>query len=245
MRAQCDQLTVKYGSFTALNHVTFQVPEGQYLALLGENGAGKSTLLRALAGWFRATSGTITINDCHWEQQERKMRQIVKLVPDTPQFYPDLTVAEHLELVAKANRVSDWQEAAQNLLVSLGISQQPRAYPSSFSRGMQYKLALTMALITRPQLLLLDEPFGALDPYSQSHLADKIRQLAAEGQSVVLSTHVLPDNAPPHRIVILDQGHLVQDASLEAIWNPDDDGPIGALPQRILTKVLGTVRSTP
>lgn len=241
LRIECHDVVVKYGNFTALNEIHLEVPPGQYLALFGENGAGKSTLLRALAGWFRITSGTIFINSLEWDHHERAIRQQVKLVPDTPQFYPDLTVREHLQLVARANRIRQWEPMADTYLKSFGIDRNPRAYPASFSRGMQYKLALTMALITRPNLLLLDEPFGPLDPYSQSHLATILQGLVQDGASVLLSTHVLPDNDPPTRVVVMDQGAFIQDMSV--------DGSFGqtwsTLPSRVLQNALRAVRENP
>ncbi len=241
LRIECHDVVVKYGNFTALNDLHLEVPSGQYLTLFGENGAGKSTLLRALAGWFRITSGTISINGLEWDHHERTIRQQVKLVPDTPQFYPDLTVSEHLQLVTKANRISQWESMAETYLKSFGIERNPRAYPASFSRGMQYKLALTMALVTQPNLLLLDEPYGPLDPYSQSHLATILRSLVQDGVSVVLSTHVLPDNDPPDRVVVMDQGVFLQDISVEM----SHDQAWSTLPSRMLYDALSEMRRNP
>lgn len=241
LRIECHDVVVKYGNFMALNEIHLTVPAGQYLALFGENGAGKSTLLRALAGWFRITSGTISINGLEWDHHECAIRQQVKLVPDTPQFYPDLTVREHLQLVAKANRISQWEPIAESYLKSFGIDRNPRAYPASFSRGMQYKLALTMALITRPNLLLLDEPYGPLDPYSQSHLATILCGLVQDGVSVVLSTHVLPDNDPPDRVLVMDQGVFLQDICVDV----SRDETWSSLPTRMLHDALSVVRGDP
>ncbi len=239
LRVECHNVTVKYGSFFALKEINLEVPPGQYLALFGENGAGKSTLLRALAGWFRITQGTICINGLEWENYEREIRAHVKLVPDTPQFYPDMTVWEHLQLVTRANRIPQWESEAKDLLNSFGIDQNPRAYPASFSRGMQYKLALTMALITHPQVLLLDEPFGPLDPHSQSHLAKKIHGLVQGEVSVLLSTHVLPNNHPPDRAVVLDQGVFIEDSALDT----STDQVWSQLPHRVLQDSLHTARN--
>jgi ABC-2 type transport system ATP-binding protein len=157
--------------------------------------------------------------------------------------YSDLTAWEHLEIVAQANRIRHWRDEATSLLTRFGIHRNPRAFPSSFSRGMQYKLALVMALITKPEFLLLDEPYGPLDPDSQIFLAKYLAELTAVGVSILLSTHVLPDEGAPHRILVMEQGRLVLDALVEdvmASWNIT----VGSLPHNVLTRALATVRTS-
>ncbi|PSR34596.1 MAG: ABC transporter ATP-binding protein [Sulfobacillus benefaciens] len=243
MRGACQDLTVKYGHFVALDHINLNIPEGQSAIVLGENGAGKSTLLRTLAGWIRPTNGRVAINDQYLAQQERQVRAWVKLVPDTPQFYSDLTVWEHLEIVAQANHIRHWQDEATSLLTRFGIHRNLRSFPSRFSRGMQYKLALVMSLITKPELLLLDEPYGPLDPDSQIFLAKYLAELVASGVSVLLSTHVLPDEGAPHRILVLEQGRLVLDSFVADVMAAGNI-TLASLPHNVLTRVLAKVRAS-
>lgn len=218
--------------------MSFVVPAGQYVVLLGENGAGKSSLLKCLAGWMRPTEGTVRIDGRSLERDERAIRSRLKLVPDTPTFYPELTAAEHIDLVARAHRLeAGHRETAGELMAAFGLAANAHAYPAAYSRGMQYKLALVLALLTRPTLLLLDEPFAPLDPSAQILLATHLRRLTAAGATVVASTHVLPGEAPPDRALVLDAGRLVRDVALSADAAARARDPAN-LPQRILLEVF-------
>lgn len=230
--------TVMYGAYRALNAFECAVPAGQYVLLVGENGAGKSTLLRCAAGWQRPTAGAVAIDGQALESHERVLRGRLKLVPDTPQFYSELTVWEHVAWVAEAHRMREWEADAKKLMEAFGIARNGSAYPQSFSRGMQYKLALIMALITQPSLLLLDEPFGPLDPYSQEFLARYLAGLSATGVSILASSHLLPDADPPDRVLVLDQGELIEDAGWADISTRYPDVPVPSLPLNILRDAI-------
>ena len=237
-------LHVQYGGYHALTDVALALPRGQYSILVGENGAGKSTLLRSLAGWQRPQKGVIAVNGLAAERHERDMRGWVKLVPDTPQFYPELTAWEHLTWVAEAHSLHSWQESAASLLHVFGLDSNRRAYPSSFSRGMQYKLALAMTLLTQPAVILLDEPFGPLDPYSQEYLAKRLREAADGGTTVMASTHVLPKDYPPDRFIVLDQGTIIDDVVWEDVSTRYADTSLSTIPYRLLKDALKTRRGS-
>lgn len=229
-----DRLNVLYGSYHALREVSLALSEGQYVLLMGENGAGKSTLLRCAAGWQRPSSGVVSLFGHALEKNERQARQWIKLVPDTPQFYEEFTAWEHVGWVAEAHRIGEWQSTAEDLMTAFGIWSNKTAFPASFSRGMQYKLGLAMSLICEPKLLLLDEPFGPLDPYSQECLAQYLRSLADSGITILISTHVLPDSEPPDRVILVDQGEVIEDLS----WNHVRDRYSGVAQSTIPVRVL-------
>lgn len=235
---QIDHMSVTYGNYRALDDVSLSLEEAEYTLLVGENGAGKSTLLRCAAGWQRPAQGRVSVLGKSLEHQERDVRRWLKLVPDTPKFYPELTAWEHVAWVARVHGRDGWEAAADEWFASFGIATNKNAYPTSFSRGMQYKLALTMALVTVPRLVLLDEPFGPLDPYSQEYLAHRLRELARGGVSVLVSSHVLPESDMPSRVLVLDQGTLVDDRR----WTEVEQAYAGvsptALPVRILHDVI-------
>jgi ABC-2 type transport system ATP-binding protein len=130
------------------------------------------------------------------------------------------------------------------LLQAFGLDRHRHAYPSSLSRGMQYKLGLVLALLTHPALLLLDEPYGPLDPFSQWYLAERIATLRNSGVTVVFSTHVLPPSHPPDRVVVLEQGELAADLPWEEASqaSPND---VAALPDRLLVNVVKQRRNLP
>ncbi len=238
-----ERLRVLYGNYHALKDVSFGLAEGQYSLLIGTNGAGKSTLLRCLAGWQRPSGGVVSVFGTTLDRDERRARQWIKLVPDTPQFYPELTAWEHVGWVAAAHRVAAWQAPAEALMEAFGVASNKNAYPSNFSRGMQYKLALTMSIVSLPRVLLLDEPFGPLDPYAQEYLARYLRQLANAGVAVFASTHVLPDSGPPDRVIVLDQGEVLDDVSWERVKERYSDAPPSAALVHVLRDALQVRRN--
>ena len=206
----------RYGSFSALTDVSLEVEKGELIALVGRNGAGKSTLLKCIAGWTRPTDGEIFLMGDKIDHNERFVRSHIVLVPDTPPFYDELTAWEHLQFNAQAHRRADWEEQAEDLLDRYGLLNNKDAFPFSFSRGMRYKLALCMALLIGPKILLLDEPLGPLDPVSADELWIELNKHRNEGMSILLSSHQLPPNAYPDRYFVMEQGEVI------AHGTPDD-----------------------
>ena len=200
-------LGYRYGSFIALRDVSLELGPGEIVALVGRNGAGKSTLLRCLAGWSELEAGTVTAGSAR-AQTHRRPAGIV-LVPDTPSFYAELTAWEHLQFISQLHGRTAWQDEARRLLTALGLAGHERAYASSFSRGMQYKLALAVALLSRPDVLLLDEPFGPLDAISAEALYGELGRFAAEGRAVLVSAHQMPAGVEPDRYLLLEDGQVL------------------------------------
>jgi ABC-2 type transport system ATP-binding protein len=213
---QLTDVSYTYGSYLALNQVSFDVEAGELVVLAGRNGAGKTTLLRCIAGWNQITRGQVDLMGTSIYQAERTMRRNLILIPDTPPFYNDLTVGEHLRFIAQVNRLANWQGTAQDLLKRFGLAASQAALPAALSRGQRYKLALCMALLVDPQLLLLDEPFGPLDPFSAHQLWDDLWARRGRGKTVLLSSHQSPLNVRPDRYLFMEGGDLVADGA------PDD-----------------------
>lgn len=201
-------LTYQYGPHLVLSNLTLHLEPQKLAILVGRNGAGKSTLLRCLAGWVQAHDGTIEINGVSLQRNERQFRQQVILVPDTPDFYDELTAWEHLQLTAQLHRVADWQTRAADLLQRFHLSEHSTAFPFTFSRGMRYKLALCLALLVRPPLLLLDEPFGPLDATSVRELWEMLQSYRVTGGSVLFSSHALPTGEQPDQILWMQDQQL-------------------------------------
>ena len=205
---EVSHLSFRYGNSSVWGDVALALSSGQLGVLLGANGAGKSTLLRCLAGWAPPDKGEIRFRGAALRGADRSFRRRLILVNDTPPFYDDLTAAEHVRFVLRANCREDREEAAGSLLERFGLAGHVTAYPSSFSRGMRYKLALAMALALEPDLLLLDEPFGPLDPISAGVLADELHATVARGAAVLLSSHQLPRTVRPDVFFVLGNGGL-------------------------------------
>jgi ABC-2 type transport system ATP-binding protein len=206
----------RYGSFHALTDITFEVGGGELVALVGRNGAGKSTLLKCIAGWTRPTDGEVLLRGERIDHNERFVRRHIVLVPDTPPFYDELTAWEHLQFNAQAHRLNDWEEHAEDLLDRYGLLSNRDAFPFAFSRGMRYKLALCMGLLIEPEILLLDEPLGPLDPVSADELWIELNRHRNEGMTILLSSHQLPPEAYPDRYLIMEQGEVIAEGT------PDD-----------------------
>lgn len=204
-----DSLSYQYGLNPALKNVSFELDAGELAVLIGRNGAGKSTLLRCIAGWTQATEGNIFLKRRAINQHERWARQHVVLIPDTPPFYEELTAWEHLQMIAQLHRLIDWEDEAAKLLASFGLWSNRESFPFMFSRGMRYKLALCLALLLKPSLLLLDEPLGPLDPLSADFLWGELVRYQEQGMGILLSSHQMPQGIQPERYLIMEQGQLV------------------------------------
>ncbi|MDI3298062.1 MAG: ABC transporter ATP-binding protein [Bacillota bacterium] len=227
-------LTYAYGDYRAVDGVSFELGAGELVALVGRNGAGKSTLLECLAGWRRPDGGRVRFLGRRLEEDEARFRAGVLLVPDTPPFYDELTAWEHLAFVARLRRrpPGEWQPEAERLLRRFTLWEQRNGYPYAFSRGMRTKLAVAVALVARPRALLLDEPFGPLDPLSAADLWEELSAYAAgggaapgsaapdgagPGAAVLLSSHRLPAGVEPARMLVLEQGRLLAQGSPDAL----------------------------
>ncbi len=206
------EVSYRYGQNWALSDISFSLERGTLNVIAGRNGAGKSTLLRCLAGWAQPTRGQVELLGVPMYSFERQSRARVLLVPDTPPFYDELTEWEHVQFIAQANRLKDWQAPAESWLKQFGLWAARDAYPFSLSRGMKYKLALCLALMLTPPLLLLDEPLGPLDPVSAGLLWEELERRRDAGMTILLSSHQTPP-VDPDRYLLMENGLLIRDVS--------------------------------
>jgi ABC-2 type transport system ATP-binding protein len=212
-----DHAWFAYSAVDVLTDVSFGIESGEIAALIGRNGAGKSTLLRCVAGWSRLKDGEVLVQGIRLRASEREFRQRLVLVPDTPSFYDDLTAWEHIQFVAQAHRLSDWRAGAEDLLERFGLWRQREAFPFTYSRGMRYKLAVCMALLVEPNVLLLDEPFGPLDPFSMEQLWGQLQQCRQRKMGVLLSSHTMPDYAQPDRYLVMEEEQIILQGTPHAL----------------------------
>ncbi|MEO1166134.1 MAG: ABC transporter ATP-binding protein [Chloroflexota bacterium] len=193
-------VSLAFGKQQILDDVSFTLAKGDVGLLIGQNGTGKSTLLRCIAGWSQSESGTVTINQQTRKQNQRMYYKQFIFVPDTPDFYDSLTLWEHCQFVARMHNVADWQITSESLLQHFALQEHKDSFPFMLSRGMRYKLGITLALLVSPPLLLLDEPFGPLDAVACAWLWERLRDYAQTGKTVLLSTHTLPEGQLPDYI---------------------------------------------
>jgi len=204
-------LTRRFGAVEALSQVSLQVQAGQRVALLGHNGAGKSTMMKIILGLIPPTEGEVTV--CGAAPGSAAARAQVAYLPENAAFHPALTGEEQLRLFLSLRGESPAQ--ARDLLARVGLHDAARRRIGTYSKGMRQRVGLAQALIGRPRLLVLDEPTSGLDPVSRRDFYALLDDLAAEGASVLLSSHALTEvEARTDRILILSRGRLVMQGSL-------------------------------
>lgn len=199
-----------YGEHHVIRGIDLTLDAGQLAVLIGVNGAGKSTLLRCIAGWSLPEKGTVAINNVDSTTQERAFREQAIFVSDTPDFYDELSAWEHLQFVGQLHGIPDWDEVAGTLLDDFELDDEADGLPFTFSRGMRYKLALCMALLVKPSVLLLDEPFAPLDASARDLLWSQLTKYRDSGHSVLLSAHALPNDAVPDAAYVLRRGAITE-----------------------------------
>lgn len=218
----------RYGEFDALRGLDLTVAAGECVAVIGHNGSGKTTAVRLIAGLLEPSSGDVQIvaRSIHDEAEATDARAALAAVPDTPSLYDDLTVREHLQLVAIAHGVAGEDGIEQRitqLLEQLGMASKADARPGALSRGMRQKLQLACALVRPHRLLMLDEPVVGLDPASQRTLQQLLLEAKGNGVAVVLTTHQLAfARGIADRAVVLADGVVVADGPYDEVV----DGPL-------------------
>ncbi len=181
-------LTKKYGKVMANQDVSFEIPDGTITVMLGPNGAGKSTAIKSIIGFLKY-EGIIKVNGIDNKSIEAK--KIIGYVPEIPSLYPNLTVGEHLEFIARAYKLKNYKEYADELLERMELSDKKTKFGDELSKGMQQKLSICCGLLPKPRLVLFDEPMIGLDPHAIKELKNIFLELKAQGVSLLISTHML------------------------------------------------------
>jgi len=208
------QLTKDYGDRPALLPLDLEVPYGQHVALVGHNGSGKTTLLRMAAGLLDSTDGEAYIAGHLAGTQPA--RTALSWLSDTPTFYDDLSLWEHLEYVGRLHGVVDWADKAESLLGRLQLSDRRDDIPTTFSRGLRQKAAISIAMVRPFEVMLVDEPFVGLDQAGKNTLIELLDEAAASGATLLVATHELAFVSRVQRLLALRDGALVYDGAPES-----------------------------
>ena len=212
-----ENLTGGYVNVPVLKHISFEVNDGELVGLIGLNGAGKSTTINEIIGLLTPYQGQICIDGLRLEDDLEAYRRKIGFIPETPSLYEELTLREHLEIVAMAYDLDQEAafERAEGLLSLFRLDDKLDWFPSRFSKGMKQKVMIICAFIVEPSLFIIDEPFLGLDPLAIADLTDLLAQEKAKGKSILMSTHVL-DSAEKmcDRFVILHQGQVKAQGTL-------------------------------
>ncbi|MFE9630815.1 ABC transporter ATP-binding protein [Streptomyces sp. NPDC006463] len=207
------ELTREYGVTRAVDHLTFDVRPGRVTGFLGPNGAGKSTTMRLLLGLDRPTSGTATIGGRRYTGFTYPLHRVGALL-DPQSIHGGRTARDHLRFLAATNRIP--MRRVEQVLEQAGITSAAERRVKKFSLGMRQRLGIAAALLGDPGVLLLDEPTNGLDPEGIIWIRELMRSLAAEGRTVLVSSHLMSETAAlADHLVVLGRGRLLADTAME------------------------------
>ncbi len=206
-------LTKSYGKTVACDNLNFALEDGTLTVMLGPNGAGKSTAIKSIIGFLRY-NGIITIDGHPNKSVEAK--RLIGYVPEIPALYPNLTVSEHLEFVARAYRLKDYKDWKDLLLRRFQLEDKARKFGDELSKGMQQKLNICCGLLPKPKIVLFDEPMIGLDPHAIKELKNIFAEMKQAGATLLVSTHMIDSvDALWDRTLIMKNGRIAADVTKE------------------------------
>jgi ABC-2 type transport system ATP-binding protein len=215
---EVQQLTKRYGPFTAVNDISFRVERGEILGFLGPNGAGKTTTMRVLTGYMPPTEGKAIVAGYDVMEQPLEAKRRTGYLPETPPLYPEMTVRDYLQFVSRIRGVprSERKSRVDAAMERTRIADVAQRHCGKLSKGYRQRVGLAQALLHNPEVLILDEPTAGLDPKQIIETRQLIKQLAGD-HTIILSTHILPEVSQTcQRVVIINKGRVV------AIDTPDN-----------------------
>jgi ABC-2 type transport system ATP-binding protein len=209
---EVNDLTKRFGDFTAVDKIAFKVEVGELFGFLGPNGAGKTTTVRMITGVIKPDGGRVHIMGYDVEREALAAKQMAGVLPETSNAYIDLSAWQNLMLMAKLYGLAkkERQRRAEDLLRKFGLYEKKDLAVKGFSKGMRQRLQICMALISEPKVLILDEPTSGLDVQSSRLIRSIITDLNAQGVTFFLTTHNMEEaNQLCNRIAIINQGKIV------------------------------------
>lgn len=212
-------LTKKFGSFTAVNNVSFTATQGEVVGFLGPNGAGKSTTMKMITGFLAPTSGTAYIGGYDILEQPRAAKQMFGYLPEGAPSYPDMTVQHFLSFIAEIRglRGADKERRMHEVINQVNIQSVLFQRIETLSKGFKRRVGLAQALMHDPHVLILDEPTDGLDP-NQKREMRKLISAMATNKVIILSTHILEEVAAIcDRVIVVAQGSIILDSTPEEL----------------------------
>ncbi|TDZ98837.1 ABC transporter ATP-binding protein [Mycobacteroides salmoniphilum] len=229
-------LTKVYGQTPAVDDLSVTVEPGVVTGFLGPNGAGKSTTLRMIVGLARPTSGTATIGGKQYHEIDHPLREVGALL-DPKQFHPNRSARNHLRWIAAANDIAS--QRVDEVLEMVGLTEVANRHAGTFSLGMSQRLGIAVALLGDPQVLLFDEPVNGLDPEGIHWIRTLMQSLAAQGRTVLVSSHLLSEMAnTADQLVVIGRGRLIAATSMHEFVSR-----AGADVVRVRSPQIDTLRS--
>ena len=210
-------ITKRFGRKTVVDAVGLQVKRGEIYGFLGPNGSGKTTFIRMLCGLLTPDAGTGTCLGYDVRTQQAEIKRHVGYMTQKFSYYEDLTIRENLDFIARVYDVPDRTTAVQHSLDRLGLANRSHQLAGQLSGGWKQRLALAACLIHSPQLLLLDEPTAGVDPKARREFWEEIHRLAADGLTVLITTHYMDEAERCHRLAYLAYGKLLARGTLAEV----------------------------
>ncbi len=204
-------ITKKYGSFTAVDNISFKIEEGEIIGLLGPNGAGKSTTMNMITGYIEPTEGEIIINGYDISKRPRKAKSQIGYMPEGVPLYSDLTVKEFVTYMAELKKVDrkTRKEKVEKIIEQTGLKDVEKKLTRNLSRGYKQRVSMAGALVGEPKILILDEPTVGLDPKQITEIRALIKELG-KTHTVILSSHILSEVSQIcNKVIIINKGKIV------------------------------------
>jgi ABC-2 type transport system ATP-binding protein len=218
---QVQGLSKRYARHVAVNNISFSVEKGDIVGFLGPNGAGKTTTMRILTCFMPPTEGTATVSGFDVFEDSFEVKKHIGYLPEAPPLYPEMTVSDYLNFVARLKNVpsSEIKSRTQQVMERCAVAEESGKLISKLSKGYRQRVGLAQAIIHNPDVLILDEPTSGLDPKQINETRELIKSLAGE-HTIILSTHILPEvEAVCEKVIIINKGKLVATDSVENLKN--------------------------
>ena len=217
---QVTELVKTFGKNEAVKGVSFTIGKGEIFGLLGPNGAGKSTTINMMCGYLEPTSGDTVIDGMSVSKEPMKVKHIIGVVPQEIALYKDLSSMENLEFFGELYGLSakDRKERADDILHFVGLYERRKETTKNFSGGMQRRINMAIAMIHRPDFLLMDEPTVGVDPQSRENIFDTIEKLRDQGTTILYTTHYMEEaERLCNHIAIMDEGRIIAMGTLDQL----------------------------
>ncbi|MFH0775943.1 MAG: ABC transporter ATP-binding protein [bacterium] len=214
------ELYKEFENIIATNNINLEIRSGEIFGLVGPNGAGKTTLLRMLAANLTPTSGTAFIDEYEITKDKVEIRKMTGYMPDFFNLYRDLKIWECLDYFAEAHKIPEdsRKDRIETILETTGLTEKRNAFIKGLSRGMIQRLGLARAMLHNPKIYLLDEPFSGIDPRGRAELKSALMKLQAEGRTILISSHILPELSDfCTSIGIMERGKMISSGKISEI----------------------------
>ncbi len=216
-----NEISKKFKKVNAVDKVSFEIDRGEIVGILGPNGAGKSTTIKMIAGLLRTTGGSITIDGHPSKSLEAKKR--FAYIPEFPEMYDLLTIDEHMRFIAQAYGVSDWESFITPYFERYDLLDKRDKLGKELSKGMKQKLSICCGLLTQADLYLFDEPMIGLDPKAIRETKKIMSELANDGKTILVSTHLLDSiEHTCNRVLVMKEGRIIVNSSMADLKSQSD-----------------------